>query len=116
MPSSRPIDRFNDIIDNIDAIAAYTAGMDETQFLADRKTYDASERCLARISEAAVKLGLLAEQLAPDQPWAQIRSLGNRLRHEYPDINQESIWKTVSEDLPSLKRDCQAAVRQLGRQ
>ena len=81
MPSSRPLDRFNDIIDNIDALAGYTAGVDETQFLADRKTRDACERCLARISEAAIKLGPLAEQLAPNQPWNQIRGLGNRLRH-----------------------------------
>jgi uncharacterized protein with HEPN domain len=116
LPSSRPLDRFNDIIENIDAIAGYIAGMDETQFLADRKTYDASERCLARISEAAVKLGLLAEHLAPNQPWAQIRGLGNRLRHDYPDINQDSIWKTVSADLASLKRDCLAAIHKLGPQ
>jgi uncharacterized protein with HEPN domain len=114
LPSSRPIDRFNDIVENIDAIAAYVAGMDEAQFAADRKTRDASERCLARISEAAVKLGLLAEQLAPNQPWAQIRGLGNRLRHDYPDINQDSIWKTIATDLTSLKRDCQAAVQHLG--
>ena len=53
MPSKRPTDRFNDIIYNIDAIARYTAGMTERQFLADTKTFDATQHCLLRISEAA---------------------------------------------------------------
>ena len=79
LSSSRPIDRLKDIIDNIDAIASYTAGMNRDQFLLDNKTYDATERCLSRISEAASKLGLLAEELAPNRPWNDIRGIGNRM-------------------------------------
>ena len=69
MPSSRAADRFKDIIFNIDAIGRQIAGMTEQQFRTDAKTIDATERCLSRISEAARKLGALAEQLAPDEPW-----------------------------------------------
>ncbi|MBA3404569.1 MAG: DUF86 domain-containing protein [Gemmatimonadaceae bacterium] len=65
MPSSDPSQRFQDILDNIARIEKYTAGMDSVSFMEDLKTYDAVERCLARISEAAVKLGLLAETLCP---------------------------------------------------
>ena len=115
MSSSRPIDRFTDIIDNIDAIASYTKGMTRDLFLADNKTYDATERCLSRISEAASKLGLLAEELAPNQPWNNIRGMGNWLRHEYPRVLKETIWKTVSEDLESLRRDCEGAIKELER-
>jgi uncharacterized protein with HEPN domain len=72
LPSDRPRDRFADIIANIDAIGGFIKGMDREQFLADAKTYDATERCLSRISEAALKLGLLAEELSPNQPWSAI--------------------------------------------
>jgi uncharacterized protein with HEPN domain len=72
LPSSDPIRRFRDIIDNIDAIVVSIEGLSKEQFFADRDKYDAAERRLSRISEAATKLGLLAEQLAPDQPWANI--------------------------------------------
>ena len=113
MSSSRPIDRFRDIIDNIDGIVSYTTGMSRAAFMADNKTYDATERCLSRISEAASKLGLLAEELAPDQPWNDIRGMGNWLRHGYPRILKETIWKTVTEDLASLKRDCESAIAEL---
>jgi uncharacterized protein with HEPN domain len=113
LPSSRPIDRFTDILRNIDAIASYTKGMDEEQFFNDRKTYDACERCLSRISEAAIKLGDLAEQLAPDQPWNDIRGIGNWLRHDYPDIAEDTIWKTIAEDLQPLRGDCERVLQKL---
>jgi uncharacterized protein with HEPN domain len=50
--------------------------MDGAAFLEDHKTYDAVERCLERISEAARKIGVLAEELCPGIAWAEIRALG----------------------------------------
>jgi uncharacterized protein with HEPN domain len=82
LPSDKPARRLEDIIENAEAIQRYTAGMNEADFREDQKTYDAVERCLERISEAAAKLGDLAVTLVPGQPWQEIRSLGNRLRHE----------------------------------
>src|SRR5215469_3868800 len=104
VPSKRPADRFKDIIYNIDiynidAIGRYTGGMTERQFLADEKTFDATQLCLLRISEAAKKLGALAKDLAPGQPWGDIRGLGNRLRHEYDAIDRHQIWRIVKDDL-----------------
>jgi hypothetical protein len=69
LPSEKPPRRLQDIIDNARAIFTYTEGMDLAAFEEDRKTYDAVERCLERISEAAAKLGDLAPVLMPDQPW-----------------------------------------------
>ena len=63
MPSKDPIQRFNDILENIIRIEEFTAGMDVSAFVGDPKTYDAVERCLERISEAASKLGPQAEEL-----------------------------------------------------
>lgn len=103
MPSDKPKRRFADIIDNIDAVLSYTEGISDASFAADRKTIDAVERCLLRISEAAIKLGDEAEQLAPGQPWSQIRGLGNRLRHEYDLIEVGVLWRIVIHDLAPLR-------------
>ena len=46
-----------DIIENADRVTRYTEGMDEQRLVADGKTWDAVERCLQRISEAAIRLG-----------------------------------------------------------
>lgn len=113
MPSEKPARRLQDIVENVQAIQRYTHGMNEAAFRDDHKTYDAVERCLERISEAAFKLGDLAPVLAPGQPWREIRALGNRLRHEYDAIREDRLWDIVKINLPSLYAACEDALRQL---
>lgn len=113
MPSSKPERRFRDILDNIEAIRRYTDGMELSELRADSKTRDAVERCLERISEAAAKLGPAAAELAPGQPWPQIKALGNRLRHEYDGLRVDRLWEIVTRDLPSLDVDCRRALEGL---
>lgn len=114
MPSSKPRQRFEDIIDNIDAIARYTAGFDETAFASNALVIDGVERCLSRISEAAAKLGEHAARMAPGQPWHNIRGLGNRLRHEYDLVSPSDVWAIVTGRLPALRAACEKALAALG--
>lgn len=90
------------IIENAEAIARYTEGMTLTQFEEDRRTYDAVERCLQRITEAVIRLGDQAEELMPGQPWQRIRGFGNRLRHNYDSIEEDRLFEIVKNDLPAL--------------
>lgn len=113
LSSKDPLRRFREIVANIDAILASADGVPKEQFLADADKYDAAERRLSRISEAAVKLGPQAEDMAPGQPWKEIRGLGNWLRHDYPNVLQEMIWQIIREHLPGLRRDCEQAIAQL---
>ena len=115
MPSSRPATRFQDIIDNIDAIRRYTVGLGLSQYLADDKTVDASQHCLLRIGEAASKLGTLAEDLAPEIPWRSIRSLSNALRHAYDTVERHVLWDIIQDDLTPLREACARCVRELER-
>ena len=116
MPSKNPIRRFEDILDNIDLIKEYTRGFSYDGFAKDRKTQDAVERCLTRISEAAGKLEDSAYVLIPDQPWSEIRAVGNVLRHEYDSVDLLIVWNIVSRDLDSLKGSIEAALQKLRRQ
>ncbi|WP_226951188.1 HepT-like ribonuclease domain-containing protein [Rhizobium terrae] len=86
MPTKRPLTRFRDITENGEAILDYTRELDFEGYLKNRLVRDASERCLARISEAAVKLGPVAEDLFPRYGWRDIRNFGNILRHEYEGV------------------------------
>jgi uncharacterized protein with HEPN domain len=87
--------------------------MNADVFLRDTKTYDAVERCLERISEAARKLGIQAEQLCPGIAWPEIRALGNFLRHEYDRIERDRLWLVVERDLPPLIQSVQSALDRL---
>jgi uncharacterized protein with HEPN domain len=111
VPSSRPVVRFQDILDNIRQIRTYLKDLDRSAFDADDRTRDAVERCLERISEAAVKLGNDAELLAPGPPWQAIRSFGNVLRHAYDQVDPTRIWEIVNGDLPVLETAILRALR-----
>jgi uncharacterized protein with HEPN domain len=116
LPSKNPVQRFEDILDNVRLIKDYTRGGSYDSYLADRKTRDAVERCLTRISEAASKLESSAEALIPDQPWSEIRGIGNIIRHEYDSIDPLIIWNIVSRELDNLRTAVEAALEKLRRQ
>jgi uncharacterized protein with HEPN domain len=98
------------MLENLERIQGYVAGLDREKFGGDTLRRDAVERCLERICEAAFRLGEQAAELAPNQPWGDIRGLGNRLRHAYDRIDLDILWNTVRDRLPSLKADAEQAL------
>ena len=52
----------------------------------------------------------------PGQPWADIRGMGNRLRHAYDQISLDVIWNSIREDLPGLAADARLALARLRRE
>ena len=107
MPSSDPRRRYGDIVANIARIRGHIGTVTSQEFESDPLRIDAVERCLARISEAAVKLGDERTRLdAPDLPWRQIRDLGNVLRHAYDGVDPRRLWLLVVNDLPGLDIAC----------
>ena len=92
-----------DMLDAIVAIEQFTLGMDLDTLRQDPKTIAAVERKLQVISEAAGRPGEPAETLCPGLPWRDIRGIGNWLRHQYDRVDIETIWNTLTRDLPPLK-------------
>lgn len=74
--------------------------------------YDAIRMCFLEISEAAVKLGALAELHEPDIPWGAIRGFGNHLRHTYDEMDLNAIERAVA-DLDRLDAACTRALEGL---
>ena len=113
MPSDKPVQRLNDILENIDRIVQYTHDQTLDAFKQDWLTRDAVERCLLRISEAARKLEGIVDEIASDQPWADMRALGNVIRHDDDAVDPEVIWKIVEKDLLPLEKAVQAAIEKI---
>ena len=105
-----PAQSLRDILDAITSIEEFIAGMDFEVFRSDAKTVAAVERKLLVISEAAIRLGDQGPALCSDQPWPKIRGTGNWIRHQYERINLDDIWRTLTEDLPSLKASARRAL------
>jgi uncharacterized protein with HEPN domain len=80
-------------------------------FAADQMVNDAVERCLLKITEAAVRLGEeTMTQVAADVPLHVLRRFGNALRHDYDQIDLQTLWRTVENDLPLLRSRCEQAL------
>ena len=105
-----PTQSILDIIENAARIAGYVAGLRREEFVTDGRTRDAAERCLERICEAAHRLGDQAPRLMPDQPWADIRGMGNRLRHGYDRIDMQVLWNAVTVEVPALENAARIAL------
>jgi uncharacterized protein with HEPN domain len=110
LPSDKPLRRLYDILENVDRIRRYTEHYNFDRFADDPKCQDAVERCLLRISEAARKLEGIIDPIAPDQPWSDVRAVGNVLRHEYDPVDPAVIWKIIEKDLAPLSRAVEQAI------
>jgi uncharacterized protein with HEPN domain len=112
--SKLSIEWLHDIINNASSIENYIEDHRYEDFIQDRRTQDAVERCLERISEASSRLYKKTPEVLdkiPDVIWHQIRGLGNYLRHEYDGLDIEVIWHIATHDVTPLKKAVQKALR-----
>jgi len=91
------------IISAIAEIESFTKGMALPQFLEDKKTTRAVERCLEIISEASRDIPAGIKSKHPAIDWRGMADAGNLYRHGYEHVNPDLVWKTIINDLPSLK-------------
>nr|WP_281375485.1 HepT-like ribonuclease domain-containing protein [Sphingomonas jinjuensis] len=103
MLSDRTKERLRDIIEDARRIESFIDGMTLHDFIASERTLFAVERLLQRITEAAVQIDPNdAEQLSTDLPVAKMRGLGNRLRHEYRDLDRGMVFEIARVEVPAL--------------
>jgi uncharacterized protein with HEPN domain len=102
----RIADYLQHILEAIDNIRDYTAGMDLDAFMADRKTRDAVIRNLEVIGEACNNVAknhpACASGLAV-VPWGFAYEMRNALSHGYFTVDHAIVWQTIQQDLPKLQ-------------
>lgn len=102
----RIADYLQHILEAIDNIRDYTAGMDLDAFMADRKTRDAVIRNLEVIGEACNNVAKNHPAFASGHsvvPWGFAYEMRNALSHGYFTADHAIVWQTIQQDLPKLK-------------
>ncbi len=108
MSSERMRLRVLDIVENIELAQEYLGNFDLDEFTSDHLTRAACERCLQRLTEAAIKIGEEAFiSVSPNAPFHEVRGMGNALRHAYDEIEAPLVFDTITKNLPPLLEDCQ---------
>jgi uncharacterized protein with HEPN domain len=103
MSSKNPEQRLRDILENIEAVQVFTAGIDFARFSEDRKTLYAVTRALEIISEASRRLPAELKGRHPKIDWLAIAAAGNVYRHEYESVDEVQLWHTIQRELIDLR-------------
>lgn len=107
--------RIDDILAAIVRIETYTAGLTFDGFCGDQKTVDAVIRNFEVMGEAARHVDEATAQMSPAVPWLDLRDMRNILIHEYFGVDLKTVWRTIADDLPALKKHLVTLLQELNR-
>ena len=110
-------DYLEHIADAIERAIRYVGSLEDLEALEqDEKAQDAIVRTLTVIGEAAVRSQKAAPDFVtahPELPWSQMRTLRNKVVHDYFDVAWDVVWDTVKQDLPPLLKQVQSLLKSL---
>lgn len=110
--AQRLADYLAHILEAIDRIERYTAGMDEASFLQDAMVQDAVIRNLEIIGEASRNIDKRHPPFVarhPELPLAFAYQMRNAIAHGYFKVDLEIVWRTIRRDLPPFRRQVERA-------
>lgn len=93
-----------DIKNSIGKIEEYTKGLGFDEFVKDAMIIDAVVRNLTIIGEAARNIPEEIKSENPDIAWTEAIGMRNKATHEYFGVDEDILWKTIKEDLPTFKK------------
>ncbi|GCC10025.1 hypothetical protein IPdc08_00043 [archaeon] len=92
-----------DILECIDRIEEFIAGMDFDQFVEDDKTTSAVIRKIEVIGEATKSLPVELMDKYPEVPWTDMARMRDKIIHFYFGVDHEIIWRVAKERLPEIR-------------
>jgi uncharacterized protein with HEPN domain len=104
MPSRSPRGPLLDIAENLQLARQFAGDLDYDAFVEDRRTVYAVIRCLEIVSEASRRLPADLKERYPEIPWRDIAAAGNIYRHQYEDVLEQRVWRTLKDSVPVLLR------------
>lgn len=97
-----------DIIECCDRVAEYIIGVTEEDYQANTMLQDALVRNIEVIGEAVKNLSDVLKEAHTEIAWNQIARMRDKIAHHYFRINLDVVWKTATDDLPTLKPQIKA--------
>jgi uncharacterized protein with HEPN domain len=114
MQDNRNADLLRHIISYCNEIseAIQRFGEDYAVFAKDSVYKNATALCVLQIGELTTHLTNDFKQTYTGIPWTQIKALRNVVAHNYGKIDDESLWETITSDIPKLKDYCSNIIQQ----
>ena len=91
------------ILQAIQKIEDYTNSVDYLDFIKNEEKQDAVIRKIEIIGEASKKISKELKEKHSSIPWRAIAGMRDKLIHYYFEVDYETIWETLQNDIPVLK-------------
>jgi uncharacterized protein with HEPN domain len=101
----------DDMLECIEIIEQHVSGQDLDSFTGNVLMQDAVLRRFTIIGEACRRITEEYKENHPEIPWYKIKAMRNFVIHEYDKVSTKTIWKTVTDDLPPLKKQLQEIMK-----
>jgi uncharacterized protein with HEPN domain len=85
-------------------------GSDYKIFVSDKDYFNSVCMSLLQIGELASHLTAEFTAAHADIPWRNIIGLRNVVVHGYGQLDSETVWSTVTDDIPELYQKCKRIV------
>ena len=93
------------VMDSVKRIEEYTKDVGKEQFMAKPIIQAAVIREIEIIGEATKMIDNKFKETHNSIPWKSMAGMRDKLIHGYFGVDLESVWKTVQEDIPFLKKE-----------
>lgn len=103
----------SDILECIDFIDNYTAGVNWDDFKGNPEKQDAVLRRLEIMGEAVKGISADIRNQHPNIPWREIAGLRDVLIHNYFGITLEMVWNVVENDLDAIAGSIKTILQEL---
>lgn len=104
MTNHEDIPYIQHIMNAIVDIESFTKNLTKDKFLKDKLRQSAVVRQLEIIGEAVKNISGKTRKKYTEIKWKDIAGMRDKITHHYFGINLETVWKTIKEDLPILKK------------
>jgi len=81
----------------------FIQGLSYEAFISDKKTFNAVVRSIEVIGEAVKNIPDSIRSRYSDIPWKEMAGMRDKLIHFYFGVDQEAVWVTVKERIPTIR-------------
>src|SRR3954447_25642232 len=92
--------RLQHMLDAAREATAFARGRTRADLDGDRMLLRAITQSLTILGEAAARMSMAGRSATPTLPWTEIIGMRNWLVHSYFNIDLDTVWDTVTDDLP----------------
>ena len=103
------------MLDHAAEALAMTQGRSREDLDTDRMLNLSLVRLMEVVGEASGRVPPDFRALYPDIPWRQTSDLRNRLIHAYDEINFDTLWEIIRNEVPPLIEQLEAVLDENGR-